>query len=63
VACGISLAFGISSSLLIPVCSWLPVLICMLFVFGVGQSATEALVYINVARRLEQLGKHVATHV
>jgi predicted MFS family arabinose efflux permease len=35
----------------------------LLFVFGVTQAATETLVYIHVAKRLEQLGKHVATHV
>jgi hypothetical protein len=32
-------------------------------VFGVTQAATDTLVYIHVAQRLEQLGKHVATHV
>jgi hypothetical protein len=38
-------------------------LVCLLFVFGATQAATETLVYIHVAQRLEQLGKHVATHV
>jgi hypothetical protein len=63
VACGNSVAFGISSSLLVPLCRTLPVLVCLLFVFGATQAATETLVYIHVAKRLEQLGKHVATHV
>jgi hypothetical protein len=62
-ACGICLVMGASSTLLIPFSWSLPALSCLLFVFGVTQAATETLVYIHVAQRLEQLGKHVATHV
>jgi hypothetical protein len=60
---GMCLVMGASSTLLIPLSWSLPALACLLFVFGVTQAATEALVYIHVAQRLEQLGKHVATHV
>ena len=54
---------GASSTLLLPLSWCLPALACLLFVFGLTQAATEALVYIHVAQRLEVLGKHVATHV
>lgn len=57
------LLMGASSTLLIPLAWCLPGLACLLFVFGLTQAATETLVYIHVARRLEALGKHVATHV
>jgi hypothetical protein len=62
-ACGICIVMGASSTLLIPFSWSLPTLSCLLFVFGVTQAATETLVYLHVAQRLEQLGKHVATHV
>jgi predicted MFS family arabinose efflux permease len=63
VALLISITFGISSFLVVPFSRCLPALACLLFIFGVSQATTETLVYIHVARRLEQLGKHVATHV
>jgi hypothetical protein len=63
VACCISAAYGISCSLLIPCCWSLPALACLLFVFGATQAATETMVYIHVARRLDVLGRQVAMHV
>jgi hypothetical protein len=57
------LMMGISSTLLLPLAWCLPALACLLFVFGVTQAAMATLVYIHVAQRLEQLGKHVAAHV
>jgi hypothetical protein len=69
-ACLVGVAFAASSAFAVAVnSSSLPALACLLFVFGATQATTcgglctEALAYIHVARRLEQLGKHVATHV
>jgi hypothetical protein len=62
-ACAICLVMGASSTLLLPLSWCLPALACLLFLFGLTQAATEALVYIHVAQRLEVLGKHVATNV
>ncbi|WIA13682.1 hypothetical protein OEZ85_007242 [Tetradesmus obliquus] len=59
----IAVIFAISSSLAVLNCRSIPALVCLLFVFGFTQASTEALVYIHIARRLEQLGRHVATHV
>uniref|UniRef100_A0A383WCM1 Major facilitator superfamily (MFS) profile domain-containing protein n=1 Tax=Tetradesmus obliquus TaxID=3088 RepID=A0A383WCM1_TETOB len=55
--------FATSSSLAVLFCGSIPALVCLLFVFGFTQASTEALVYIHIARRLEQLARHVATHV
>jgi hypothetical protein len=63
-ACLVGVVFAVSSAVAVAVnSSSLPALACLLFIFGAAQATTEALAYIHVARRLQQLGKHVATHV
>lgn len=62
-AAGMCVVMGISSMLLVPLSRCIPAVVCLLFAFGLTQAATETLVYIHVADRLEHIGKHVATHV